>query len=235
MAPLALAGEGPAGRREDPVVPAGRRAAPDARIADYVRSAEGRVGGGRPTRRREADLSRLLGYVSRWLSGDSPRDKPLVYLHGGPGSGAEGLVAEAARGLGLPVLTVEMEALGASRLDLSEALFLLFREGLLSQAALFLRNADRALEQNPGGARYRALIRFATEMGGILFVSGQGPWRWPLPPTPLVLRSLDLRAEGFIEQLEIWQGLIEPGQIGERELERLVSRHPLPFGGIADA
>ncbi len=192
------------------------------------------VSRGQPTRTRDAARSRLLGYVSHCLGEDSKRDKPFIYLHGGPDSGIEGLVAEVAQELGLRVLMVDMEPLGAPGLDLPEGLFLLFREGILNQAALFLRNASRILDEDPGDARYRALVRYATEMGSILLVSGQEHWRRPLP-APLVLQSLELRAEGFLEQLEIWRGLVGRTQIDEQQLERLVSRYPLPFGRIVDA
>lgn len=205
--------------------------APDARLAGVIRPLTGAAAAGR---RRAADLECLLGHVSHWVAGEAPRHRPLVYLYGHPGCDPEGLADAAARTLGLPVLLVEMESFAASRLEFGEALPLLFRESLLNQAALFLRNADRVLDEDPGGVRVRALLRCATEMGSLLFISGQGPWRWPLPSAPLVLRSLELRPEGFTEQLEIWRGLVTPEQIGDRALERLVSRHPLPFGGIAD-
>jgi hypothetical protein len=205
----------------------------DARIADHVRLLE-QPPGTRPLRRQHESFIRLLEQITHWLNAGSSRQKPVVYLHGARPTEVEGLVAEAGRQLGLPVLAVAMEPLGESRLALDEALFLLFREGLLSQAALLLRDADYILDRDPGGERYRALVRYAVEMGSVLFLSGEGAWRWPLPPAPLLLRAVELRPEGYSEQLEVWRGLLGD-EIAESDLHRLVSRRPLPAGGILDA
>jgi hypothetical protein len=206
----------------------------DARIADYVGVLDGQTGGIPMTQEGRDELGRLVEQMSHWLSARASRQKPIVYLHGPRNAGIEGVVAQVARQLGLPVLAVDMEPLSDARRDLEETLFLLFREGLLSQAALLIRDADRALDRDPGGGRYHALLRHAAEMGSVLFLAGEGPWRWAPPPAPLVLRSMAFRPTGYIEQLEAWRGLLGV-DIAESDLHWLVSRRPLSAGGIVDA
>jgi hypothetical protein len=206
----------------------------DARVARYVGRFDLPDDGGCLTRHQQAYLPTLIAQATRCLSAPVPREKLVVYLHGPRNAGAEALVAETARALRLPVLAVDAEALGDGYIDFETAVFLLFREGLLSQAALFFRDLDRALEQDPGRGRYRALARWAAEMGSIVFVSGEQPWRWSLPQPPLVLRQLELRAEGFTEQLETWRTLVGAG-VAEIALHRLVSRYRLPAGAITAA
>ncbi|HSD89308.1 MAG TPA: hypothetical protein VLB44_17385, partial [Kofleriaceae bacterium] len=87
------------------------------------------------------------------------RRKSLLYLQCARHAGADALVRRAARCLPMPVMAVDAELLAESAGDFEQNLFLLFREGVLSQAAVYLRNLDRALEPPAGASRYRALLR----------------------------------------------------------------------------
>jgi hypothetical protein len=220
----------------------------DERIVSFLlddRSVDGRIGAyvswldSDPdaiylTRSQRAELAKLIEPAIRWMSAGPVRQKPVMYLYGGRNTGAEAMVRESARRLGLPVLAIDAELLCEPSLDFDQMVFLLFREGLLSQAALFLQNVDRALDQDLGGLRYRALVRHVAEMGGIVFLSGERSWRWPLPPEPIVLRPVELRPGGFIEQLETWRALVGT-EIADADLHRLMSRHPLAPGAITAA
>jgi adenylate kinase family enzyme len=204
----------------------------DSRIARHITpldpglaSVDGDVVG----RGHDESLERIVQVASA-LQG---RRKPLIYLHGGRHSGADVLVRAAARQLEMPVMTVDAELLADSATDFELALFLLFREGVLSQAAIYLRNVDRALEQPIGASRYRALLRRAAEMGSIVFSSGEQTWCWQLPTEPVALRIIELQPDGFAEQLHAWQ-VMSNGAFRDAELHHLVSLHPLPVTAIRD-
>jgi adenylate kinase family enzyme len=182
-----------------------------------------------PGRDLEESVERIVQLAAASLG----RKKPLVYLHGGHHSDADTLVRRAAGQLGMPVLTVDVELLTDSTTDFEQVLFLLFREGLLRQAAVYLRNIDRALEQPAGGSRVRALLRCVSEMGSLVFASGEHRWSWQLPVDPVVLRIIELRPDGVVEQLRAWQA-ISDGEFSDAELHRLVSLHPMPVAAIRD-
>jgi adenylate kinase family enzyme len=161
------------------------------------------------------------------------RGKSLIYLHGASRSAADALVRAAARRLDFSVLTVDLELLAESADDFERALFLLFREGLLSQAAIYLRNLDRAFEPPHAAARYRALLRCATEMGSVVFASGEQRWCWQLPAAPVVLRIVELQPDGAAEQLRAWHALSSE-MLSDADRHHLVSLHPLPVTAIRD-
>lgn len=204
----------------------------DARIARHVASPDAGIesfDAGVLGRGHDESIERIVH-----LAGASQgRRKPLIYLHGGRHSGADAVVRGAVRRLDMPVMTVDAELLADSATDFEQALFLLFREGLLSQAAIYLRNIDRALAEPLGASRYRALLRRAAEMGSIVFASGETMWCWQLPADPVVLRIIELQADGFVEQMNAWQ-VMSDGEFTDAELHHLVSLHPLPVAAIRD-
>ena len=193
-------------------------------LSDGAESLDGDVTG----HERDETLERIV-HVAGSSHG---RRKPLIYLHGVRHSDADRLVRRASAQLGVPVVAVDAELLPDAAGDFEQALFLLFREGLLSHAAIYLRNIDRALEPL-GASRYRALLRCAGEMGSVVFASGDHAWRWPLPQDPVTLRIVELNADGVVEQLDAWQAMSN-NELGDAELHRLVSLHPMPVAAIRD-
>ncbi len=158
--------------------------------------------------------------------------KPFIYLHGARHSDADRLVRRAVARLGVPVMAVDAELLPQAQPEFEQALFLLFRDALLSHAAIYLRNVDRALDPL-GAPRYRALLRSAGEMGSVVFASGDQAWRWPLPQDPVALHILELTADGVVEQLDAWQAMSN-NELDDAKLHRLVSLHPMPVAAIRD-
>jgi hypothetical protein len=179
------------------------------------------------------DYKESIERVAHLAGGSRTHRKPLIYLHGSRHSGADAVVRGAAGRLRTPVLIVDAELLAESAGDFEHALFLLFREALLSQAAVYLRNIDRALEQPLGASRYRALVRCVEEMGGVVFASGDQSWHWPLPSEPVALRIVELQPDGVVEQLQAWRAM-SSDDFSDAELHRLVSLHPLPVAAIRD-
>jgi hypothetical protein len=179
------------------------------------------------------DKRDLIDRIVQLADTSQRRRKPLIYLHGGRHSDADAAVRGAARVLGLPVLTVDAELVSESSTDFEDALFFVLREGLLSQAAVYLRNIDRAFEPPTAASRARALVRWVAEMGTIVFASGNDAWRWPLPSSPVVLRIVELEPDGAVEQVHAWNALSK-GDFTHAELHHLVSLHPLPVAAIRD-
>jgi hypothetical protein len=179
-------------------------------------------------------LEELHKQLTHWTKGASPRGKPFVYVQGPRAAGADAVIRLAAARLGLPLLICDGELLAEAGPQLESTLFLLFRESLLTGAAIFLRDADRLFEPPAGSSHYRALLRILSEMGTLLFVSAERPWSWPLPAAPVLLRVAELRPAGVLEQFEAWQTLSR-GRVPTADLYRLVSLHPLPISAINEA
>ena len=171
--------------------------------------------------------------VADELSAVPRRKKPFVYLHGDRHAGTDATVSSAAAMLGLPVLAVDAECLLEPGVDFELLLFALFREGLLSQSAVFLRQLDRVLETPAGPSRYRALLRCVDEMSLVVFASGERPWSWQSPVRPVSLHLVELDPGGFVEQLLVWQAQTHC-RFEEAQLHRLISLHPTPVAAIAD-
>ena len=208
----------------------------DSRIARYLAPLDVGVvtedeAGGEGSLR--GSLNESLVRLLHWAASSRETRKPLIYLHGARQAGADRLVSNIARQLNVPVMTVDAERLLSPGADFDQTVFLLFREALLSQASIYLRNIDRAFEPPLGAARCRALLRALAEMGSIVFASGEHAWNWQFPAEPIVLRTLELQPDGFTEQLHVWQ-VLSNNAFTVAELHRLISLHPLPVSAIRD-
>jgi len=190
----------------------------DARIARYVV----------PLDTGDAETNPSVERIVQWL-----QPSTLIYLHGPRHSGADDLVRSAAARVAMPVFTVDTQLLLDPAADFEQSLFLLFREATLSEAALYLKNLDRAFEPPTGEARHRALVRCLSDLGGVVFASGEQAWCWQLPAEPVATRMLELQSDTFREQLNAWQRLTG-NTFPSDQLHRLVSLHPLPVPAIRD-
>lgn len=197
----------------------------DARIARHVVPLD--VGG--------EQTSESVERIVQWVQPSPERGQAqtLIYLHGPRHSGADDLVRSAAARVAMPVFTVDTQLLLDPAVDFEQTLFLLFREATLSEAALYLKSLDRAFEPPSGAARHRALVRCLSDLGGVVFASGEQAWCWQLPEEPVVVRMLELQADTFREQLAAWQRLTNNAFPAD-QLHRLVSLHPLPVPAIRD-
>jgi Winged helix domain, variant/ATPase family associated with various cellular activities (AAA) len=171
--------------------------------------------------------------VAQWTDSSDAPSPTLIYVHGPRHSGADDLVRNVSGRAAMPVFTVDTQLLLEPTVDFDSALFLLFREAMLSEAALYLKNLDRAFEPPIGAARHRALLRCLSDLGGTVFASGEQAWCWQLPEEPVALRMLELQPDTFREQLATWQRLAG-GAFPADELHRLISLHPLPVSAIRE-
>jgi hypothetical protein len=200
----------------------------DGRIAPYVMCHD--PGSIRPTIGQRPELDNRVAQIAHRLSAASVPQKRVVYLYGARNT-ADSVIREAAERVNLPMIRVDVERLCGPGVDFEQTIFLLFREGLLSQAALYLHDIDYALDQDPGGIRCRALLRCFIEMGSIVFLSGGRPWHWHLPPEPAVLWPIELHPVSFVEQFRAWRALADT-EIPDAALHQLTSLHPMSLDAI---
>jgi ATPase family associated with various cellular activities (AAA) len=207
----------------------------DARIARYVSRAQGAEEAGSLSKSQHETSERLAQQLRHWMKAAPTPKKPLVYLHGARSAGAEALARAAASALGIPLLPCDVELLAVEPAgNIEQTIFLMFREAVLSRAALLLRNLDRLLENPANFTVYAALLRCLTEMGRVTFVSGASPWAWPIPTDPIVLHVMELQSASLTEQFDAWHALAGE-TFSPAELHRLVSLHSLPLEGIREA
>jgi hypothetical protein len=119
---------------------------------------------------------RALRLVRHHHTPGAARRRPLVlYLQGPAGVGKRALVLRVCGQLGVPLLTVDVEALPGSRAEAEELLRLAFREALLQGAATHLSGAD-ALAAEGARPLLRSMAATVTEHGGLVFLSGESHW-----------------------------------------------------------
>ncbi|NOT56613.1 MAG: ATP-binding protein [Deltaproteobacteria bacterium] len=122
--------------------------------------------------------TRLVHLCQRRLSDGPSGRHPFVFSFQGPrGIGkrdlALGLCAQWRR----PLLSVDMKLLLAYEPDVATALRLVFREGLLWDAAVYLDLGDVALQEEVKvKAWMRTLARLVDEYGQLTFLAGELPW-----------------------------------------------------------
>jgi hypothetical protein len=206
----------------------------DSRLARYLVPADGASETLRVGATGLAMVEELHKQLTHWTQAGATRGKPFVYVQGPRAAGADTVVRLAAAKLGIPLLICDAELLVEAGGPIEQTLFLLFRESLLTGAAIYVRDADRLFEPPAASSHHRMLLRYLAQMGTILFVSAERPWSWPLPAAPVLLRVAELRPPGVLEQFEAWQTLSR-GRLPAADLYRLVSLHPLPISAISEA
>jgi hypothetical protein len=206
----------------------------DSRVMPFVTRWDAHAGLTTAASGRQIELEDVIAQAVRRPRSTPVQVKPIVYLHGPGATTADVSVRETAQRLDLPIIVVDAGRLSAPGVDFARSIFLLMREGLLSQVALFLRDIDHVLGQDPDGTRYHALLCGFIEMGSIIFLSGERPWAWKLPPEPATLWPVKLRAAGFVEQFATWRALTD-ASIPDDALHRLTSLHPMAPSGISAA
>jgi SpoVK/Ycf46/Vps4 family AAA+-type ATPase len=163
-----------------------------------------------------------------------------LYLHGPYGVGKRDLALGICGELGCPMLIVDMNLLLAHGVDFEAVLRLVFREGLLMQAALYFDHADVLVKEDNDGraqALIKTLVNVATEYGWLTFLAGEKPWspkevfkEMAFQAVELPLPGVPLREAAWVKALES----LSPGA-GTAWAEPLARRFRLTPGQIQDA
>src|SRR5215510_721864 len=122
--------------------------------------------------------TRLARFCQRQFSQRPSARQPFVFYFQGPyGVGKRDLALGLCAQWGRPLLCVDMELLLAREPDVATALRLVFREGLLWDAAIYLNHCDPLLQEDgKGKAWIKTLARLAQEYGHLTFLTGKLPW-----------------------------------------------------------
>jgi ATP-dependent 26S proteasome regulatory subunit len=106
------------------------------------------------------------------------RRRPFVfYLQGPDGVGKRDLALGLCAPWGRPLLCIDMALLLAGEKDAPAVMRLLFREGLLSGAALFFSNCEVLLQEEANaGVWMKTMLRMVDEYPNLTFLTGDLPW-----------------------------------------------------------
>jgi AAA+ superfamily predicted ATPase len=120
----------------------------------------------------------LANVCQRWFSQPSSGRRPcILYFHGPQGVGKRNLAMGLCAQWDRPLLDVDMQRLLARETDVATALRLVFREGLLWDAAVYLDLGDMPLQEDLKAKTWmRTLARLADEYGQLTFLAGACPW-----------------------------------------------------------
>lgn len=171
-------------------------------------------------------LSRVLALIEGAFRRDGARKKPVVHLHGRAGTGRKTFARGLCRRLGLPLLHVDAEHMAVSGGAYEDAVFLVFREGLLRPAAVYVSGLERVLESEHATARLKTLSRAIEEMGIVTFLEGERPWEWPGFLDSHLFLSIGLQVPDYDEQLRLWRRILAgAGEITEEQMSILASKY----------
>jgi len=113
----------------------------------------------------------------RFSQRPSGRQRFVFYFQGPYGIGKRELALGLCAQWGRPLLCVDMEFLLAREPDVATALRLVFREGLLWDAAIYFNHCDALLQEDvKPKAWIKTLARLADEYGQLTFMAGELPW-----------------------------------------------------------
>ncbi len=122
--------------------------------------------------------TRLAHFCQRRFSQLPSGRQPFVFYFQGPyGIGKRDLALGLCAQWGRPLLYVDMELILAREPDVATALRLVFREGLLWDAAIYLNRCDTLLQEDvKAKAWVKTLARMVDEYGQLTFLAGELPW-----------------------------------------------------------
>jgi len=185
------------------------------------------------TEAQEAALRQIIASCSERES--AGRRAPMFYLSS-PTLGASASVAsELCRRLSARLLTVDAQQLARSGGGFENGLLLAMRESVLLQAVLLISQIDRALAEDAEAQRASELNRCLDGYGGLVLLSGEKPWTWPVPTGGRIPVPVMLRRPEYAEQVELWRSAVGPdSRLDDEQLHRLASVYPLPPARLAE-
>lgn len=128
----------------------------------------------------EAIKTRFSRFIREHFSADKPaRKKLVIYFHGPYGAGKRELSQGICGQLNCPLLSLDVELLPVEEPFREEILRLVFREGLLLQAPVYIAGADALLkEDDKAKAFIKKLSRVIAEYGWLTFLAGEKSWAY---------------------------------------------------------
>jgi SpoVK/Ycf46/Vps4 family AAA+-type ATPase len=131
-----------------------------------------------------------------------------VHFHGPKGTGKRTLAASLCREAGIRLLCIDLSEVVARFDNFEAGLRTLFRQGILSQSALFLDNLDcLAAEEERNVSRRNSVCRVLDELSWLCFLGTSESWtlHGMLPSRHCV--SVELPAPDLSQRCELWSSL----------------------------
>lgn len=151
--------------------------------------------------------TKLIQLAQRHFAGQISENKKLVLYFFGPyGVGKQELSLTLCGQLSCTMLSVDMELLLNYGSKAEALLRLIFREGLLMQAALYFHNADVLLKEDTK-AMLKTFSKVIAEYGWLVFLAGEKPWR----PDTLFEQTLFYAIELSISDVTLRKAAWEKG------------------------
>ena len=159
-----------------------------------------------------------------------------LYFHGKYGAGKRSLALGICGKVRCPMLCLDMEELMNHEQDAETLLKLMFREGLLFQAAIYLENTDILFEEDKRSKVFmKRLARMISEYGWLTFLSGQRNWISREIREHTAFHSIELPVPDESLRKQVWDEFLKNTGAETRWSRQLASRFSLTPGQIRDA
>lgn len=165
-------------------------------------------------------------------------NKLIYYLYGPYGSGRQSLAEAICHELKVPLVVSDVEELLARELPFEDTMRLVFREGLLQPAAIYLKGFHRLLDENKKHlSDLKILVRIIEQFSWLTFLAGDKIWE----PAGLFNHNTFLKVEfpipDYAARIELWKKVTN-GQVQfSREVDfgALATKFRFTPGQIKDA
>lgn len=140
----------------------------------------------------------------------SNRRQMVVYLQGAAGIGKRELALGACAQLHCSLLECDLAMLLVQESEAENLLRSMFREGLLTQAALYFTHLDTLVEDEPKArVILKLLARVMAEYGWLAFLAGEKPWQPQDLFESIVFQVIPISLPDLTLRSAIWQQLLE--------------------------
>lgn len=148
----------------------------------------------------------LLDLTRRFVeTGTESRSHLIFHFHGPTGTGKRTLAAAVCREIGVPLLQIDLRE-AASRFDNFEnALRVLFRQGLLLQAAVYLENFDSTSgDEERILSQRKTIFCLIDELSWLAFIGAHKPWSPGSCLNAHHYAAVELPAPDLRERRDLW-------------------------------
>jgi len=174
----------------------------------------------------------LVRLAEHRLQTDTRDGKLVLSLHGPPGAGKRELAREVCTRLGVPLLSLSADSLGAAP---DRRLRLHLREGLLQQAAVQILDAD-VLGRSENHALLTELSSAVADFGWLVFLIGEVEFNGADELAGVVVQSVEVTLPDVPRSAAIWRSSLA-GHVGDPGTwaDDLAGRFRLPAARITAA
>ncbi len=161
----------------------------------------------------------------------------ILYLHARYGFGKQDLALGICGHLNSAMLVLDTEILLKEGKDFESLLRLAFRDGLLLQAAVYIRNIDKLFEEQKYQAVLKTLAKTIIEYGWLTFLAGEKPWSVKGVFEGALFHTIDIPFPDVQLQQTVWEKALKNLGINSQSTwaNQLAQQFRLTPGQIRDA